>query len=222
MAIRTHKAPAKSKPAQVANPKGGKDVRKAATPTHTELPRRAQAPIRPGTFQSKNKRVEGSSFGGPTVSAGKEANGRVAHAGTVALKDKQRSATEALASDLKLGIRSLDSVKKSELDTLTATQLHAIAGSKGKGRGSPFVGHTALRKPELVSYLATGVRPAVEKSAPGKGSMEWCKAELRRMAGVTKGFGKYAEIAKAAGLGSISAMKAEALKAFAKKVGVKF
>lgn len=112
--------------------------------------------------------------------------------------------------------------KPAPAPTSTQALRAEAAGLKKAGK---LTGAISAAKVDVLRKAVAAAKTAdtpveVARSTPNKGTVEWYKSQLRAKAGVDKGYGEYAEIAKAGGLGSISSMKAETLKAFCKSQGI--
>lgn len=182
----------------------------AAVPVQEELRGRAVAPKRPAQH---------------TPSA--DVRERLAKVSAALAKEQAKqvdaadkaAAVASVRSDILAGRK----VSATRLESLTATQLHAICSACGKGRGARFAGHSGMVKADLVAYMATGIRPAAPEKAekvPNPGTVEY-NLGLLRSRGPGKGFSA-ADTAKAKSMfgATISALKAEQLRKLVAALGL--
>jgi hypothetical protein len=229
-------------------PAVSKAIRAAATPTATELRKRAEAPVKPD----------------PVVRPDKASQEVITKAAKSLHKAAQKAAAEALCEDLVAKRKSPQAVGRAGLEDLSAGQLHKVAKAHGQK------GHSGLKHGEVVAYLATGHIPAPEKDStrdygarardckakglisgpvsalrvaelksavakaeageavtvtrpePNKGTAGWYQEQLRALGGAARGYGKDVTAKSKELFGkTVSALKAAEVKELAEAFGIK-
>lgn len=179
----------------------------AAVPTTTELRSRSEAPKPVATH---------------THTANDEKRREVAKAeAKERAKQVDKNEKAEAAAKVKADVLAGRTVSETRLHGCTATQLHDICKHYGRGKTARFVGHSGLKKDDLVAYMASADRPPVEKKAPNAGTMGYYLDILRSRNGGKGYTASDTALSKKRFDGkSISALKAEQVKALCKELGL--